>query len=197
MPRVAPDVKLVDHGPGERRARGHVVLPVELVVLDPPPAREAGVAVPVGDVGHPPLLGAADRGGVRVEHDHVGVETVTGVGRERPEDAVAVEGVGRQVVDEDVPHVARFVQPRVQRNLGYRPHVPLPGQDQVDALRVPGEYGEVHAPGAYGRAEGGAVPARDSQLGLRVGVDSLFNYFRANARFHANAPRPGLVRSGW
>src|SRR5439155_25700502 len=105
-----------------------------------------------------PDVTAADGRGVRVQHDRPRVEAVARLRVERAVDAVAVQDVGLQAVDEDVPDVAGPIDGRVERDLGDGLLLPLLEEHQVDAVGVAGEDGEVHAAGAGRGPEGPAVP---------------------------------------
>ena len=86
---------------------------------------------------------------------------------ERAVDAVAVQDVRRQVVDENVPDVAGLVERRVERDLGDRLLLALLEQHQMDAVGVPGEDGEVDAAGPRRGAERPAVAAGGRERGAR------------------------------
>src|SRR5262249_40635361 len=145
--RVAADVQLVQDRLRQGRGRRHVVAPVEVVGDQPAAAGEPAVVPSVRGVGGAPA-GAAPQGrGGGGGHHRLGVEAGACPGGGPPRGAVAVQEVGGQVVDEDVPDVARPVDGRVERDLGDRLLPPLAEQDQVDALGVPGEDGEVDAAG--------------------------------------------------
>ena len=68
----------------------------------------------------------------RVQHDRLGIEAVAGPGSNRALETVAVQDVGRQAVDENVPDVAGLVDGRVERDLGDRLLLALLEQHQVE-----------------------------------------------------------------
>jgi hypothetical protein len=158
----AADMGLVDHRFGPGAVRAHMLVPGEGGIHHPAFRHAEAVVAPVegqvgavradaiAEMGIRPAYRAAQRLGVGVEQQLVGIEAVAVARLIGAMDAVAVEQPGHGLGQIAVEHLVGVFGQRDAVDLA-----PAAGleQAQVDALGMGGEQGEIDARAIPGRAE--------------------------------------------
>src|SRR5438105_5955517 len=109
MASVATDVKLINDGLGKWDGRRSIVLPVKGIDDHAAAPAQTALAQAMDRVRDAPALAAADCLRIGVEQDGLGIKPMARLRRPRTVHAVAIQDIGREALDQNMPDIAGAV----------------------------------------------------------------------------------------